>query len=54
MKEVIFVVDESPEGGYQARTLDHSIFADGDGMEQLKANFRDAVVTHFDCRICLK
>lgn len=48
MKEIIFVVDESPEGGFEARALDHSIFTDGDDLEQLKANVKDAVATHFD------
>ena len=48
MKEIIFVVEESPEGGYQARALGHSIFTDGDDLEQLKANVKDAVDTHFD------
>lgn len=48
MKEIIFVVEESPEGGYEARSLDHSIFTDGDDLEQLKANVKDAVATHFE------
>ena len=48
MKEIIFIVDESPEGGYEARALDYSIFTDGDDLEQLKANVKDAVATHFD------
>lgn len=48
MKEIVFVVEESPEGGYEARALDHSIFTDGDDLEQLKANVQDAVATHFD------
>jgi hypothetical protein len=48
MKEIIFVVDESPEGGYEARALDHSIFTDGNDIEELKANVKDAVSTHFD------
>ena len=48
MKEIIFIVDESPEGGYEARTLDHSIFTDGDDIEQLKANVKEAVATHFE------
>ena len=38
----------SPEGGYEARALDHSIFTDGDDIEQLKANVKDAVITHFE------
>ena len=48
MTEIIFIVAESPEGGYEARALEHSIFTDGDDLEQLKANVKDAVATHFD------
>jgi hypothetical protein len=48
MKEIIFVVEESPEGGYEARALGHSIFSDGDDLEELKANVKDAVATHFE------
>jgi hypothetical protein len=48
MKEIIFVVEESPEGGYEARALGHSIFTDGDDLEQLKANVREAIAAHFD------
>jgi hypothetical protein len=46
MKEIIFIVGESPEG--EARALDHSIFTDGEDIEQLKANVKDAVATHFE------
>ena len=48
MKEIIFIVEESPEGGYEARALGHSIFTDGDDLEQMKANVKKAVATHFD------
>jgi sulfur relay (sulfurtransferase) DsrF/TusC family protein len=48
MKEIIFIVSESPVGGYEARALEHSIFTDGEDQEQLKANVKDAVATHFD------
>lgn len=48
MKEVIFLVEESPEGGYEASALGHSIFTDGDDLEQLKANVKDAVSAHFE------
>lgn len=47
MKEIIFVVEESSEGGFEARALGHSIFTDGDDLEQLKAHVKDAVSTHF-------
>ncbi|PWT83807.1 MAG: 2-oxoisovalerate dehydrogenase [Acidobacteria bacterium] len=46
--EIIFSVQESPEGGFEARALDHSIFTQADSLEKLKANIRDAVSCHFD------
>src|SRR3990172_164409 len=41
--EIIFAIEESPEGGYEARALGHPIFAEADGMEELKVMLRDAV-----------
>jgi hypothetical protein len=46
--EVIFSVEESPEGGYEARALGHSIFTQADTLEELRAMVRDAVRCHFD------
>jgi hypothetical protein len=48
MKEIIFLVEDSPEGGFEARALGRSIFTDGDDLEQLKANVKDAVAAHFE------
>lgn len=45
--EIIFSVQESPEGGYEARALGHAIFTQADSMEELKAMLRDAVKCHF-------
>lgn len=47
-KEIIFVVDEAPEGGYQARALGHSIFTEAESFEELKKMVQDAVVCHFE------
>ena len=47
-KEIIFIVEESPEGGYEARALGHAIFTQADTVEELKAMVRDAVRCHFD------
>lgn len=47
-KEIIFLVEESPEGGYQARALGHSIFTEADTFEELKAMVQDAVRCHFE------
>ena len=45
--EIIFAVQESPEGGYEARALGHSIFSQAESLEELKAMVRDAVSCHF-------
>jgi hypothetical protein len=36
--EIIFSVQESPEGGYEARALGYSIFTQADTMDELKLN----------------
>ena len=46
--EVIFSVQESAEGGYEARALGHSIFTQADTMDELRRNVREAVRCHFD------
>ena len=46
--EIIFIVEESPEGGYEARALGLSIFTQGDNLEELKTMVQDAVRCHFD------
>jgi hypothetical protein len=45
--EIIFSVQESPEGGYEARALGHSIFSQADSLDELKSMLRDAVACHF-------
>lgn len=46
--EIIFNVEEAPEGGYTARALGHAIFTEADTLEELRAMVRDAVLCHFD------
>ena len=48
MSEIIFQVEEAPEGGYTARALGHAIFTEADTLEDLRAMVRDAVRCHFD------
>ena len=48
MNEIIFQVEEAPEGGYVARALGHSIFTEAQTLDRLRANVRDAVHCHFD------
>jgi hypothetical protein len=45
--EIIFDVQESPEGGYEARALGFPIFTEADSLDELKTMLRDAVLCHF-------
>jgi len=47
MNEIIFLVEESPEGGFTARALGKSIFTEADTLEHLRNNVREAVDCHF-------
>ncbi len=48
MEEIIFMVEESPEGGFIAKGLGVSIFTEADTIEALKVMVKDAVKCHFD------
>ena len=48
MDELIFLVQEAPEGGYTARALGESIFTEADDLDSLRGMVRDAVRCHFD------
>lgn len=48
MDELIFLVEEAPEGGYTARALGASIFTGADDLDGLREMVRDAVRCHFD------
>ena len=46
--EIIFEVTHALEGGYDARTVDHSIITQGNDWDDLKSMAQDAVASHFD------
>lgn len=48
MTELIFLVEEAPEGGYTAQALGASIVTEADNIPDLQAQVRDAVRCHFD------
>ena len=48
MDEVFFLVEEALEGGYNAKTIGESIYTQGDSLDELKDNIRNAVQCHFD------
>ncbi len=47
-REIIFIVEESQEGGYTARAMGESIFTEADTAGELKINIIDAVKCHYD------
>ncbi|MEM9118158.1 MAG: 2-oxoisovalerate dehydrogenase [Cyanobacteria bacterium P01_E01_bin.48] len=48
MTEIIFLVEEDPEGGYVAQAMSESIVTQGETMKELREMVRDAVQCHFD------
>jgi hypothetical protein len=48
MQELIFLVEEDPDGGFVASAVGHSIFTQADTEVELHAMVRDAVRCHFE------
>jgi len=48
MNEIIFLVEEAPEGGYTARALGESIFTEAETFDELRQHVREAVACHFE------
>jgi len=46
--ELVFIVEEAPEGGYVARALGETILTEADTFDDLRTMVRDAVMCHFD------
>ena len=46
--EIIFIVEESPEEGYEARALGYSIFTQAESLDELRSMVQDAVRCHFE------
>jgi hypothetical protein len=46
--EIIFGVEEAPEGGYEARALGHAIFTQAESLDELREMVRDAVRCFFE------
>jgi hypothetical protein len=49
-KEIIFLVEEAPEGGYTARALGYNIFTEADSFAALKKIVQDATQCHFEAK----
>lgn len=48
MEEIIFLVEESDEGGFTAKGLGVSIYTEAETLEELRKAVKDAVLCHFD------
>lgn len=48
VSEIIFIIEEDPEGGYIAKALGESIVTEADNLKELQTKIRDAVKCHFD------
>jgi hypothetical protein len=48
VSELIFLVEEAPEGGFTARALGESIFTEAEEIGSLHERVRDAVRCHFE------
>lgn len=48
MSEILFLVEQAPEGGYIARALGESIFTEADTLPDLRLMIQEAVHCHFD------
>ena len=48
MTELVFLVEEAPEGGYTARAVGAAIFTEAEDLAELEAQVRAAVHVHFD------
>ena len=53
-EEIIFSVQESPDGGYEAKALSVPIFTEADNLEELRSAVRDATECHFEKGKCPK
>ena len=47
-KEIIFLVEEAPKGGYLAQALGYSIYTEADTWQGLQEVVQDALQCHFD------
>lgn len=46
--EIIFLIEETPDGGFTAKAIGYNIFTEADSLSTLKAMLKDAVNCHFD------
>jgi hypothetical protein len=48
MTEILFMVEEQPDGGWVAHAVGQAIVTEADDLEELEGAVREAVLCHFD------
>lgn len=48
MNELIFLIEDAPEGGFTAKALGQDIFTEAETFAELKDMIKDAVLCHFE------
>jgi predicted RNase H-like HicB family nuclease len=48
VNEIVFLIEEDPEGGYTARALGEPIFTEGETVDEIREAIREALRAHFD------
>jgi hypothetical protein len=48
MAEILFLIEDAPEGGYTAKALGYSVYTEADTWDDLKLAIQDALECHFD------
>lgn len=46
--EIILAVEDAPEGKHTAKAFGESIFTEGESLDEIRSNIREAVENHFD------
>ncbi len=47
-KEIIFLIEESLDGGFEAKAVGFPIFTEGESEDEVRQNILEAVRCHFD------
>ena len=47
-KEIIFLIEESLDGGFEAKAVGFPIFTEGESEDEVRKNILEAVRCHFD------
>jgi hypothetical protein len=47
-KEIYFIIEDSIEGGFEAKAIGYPIYTEGETVSETKENIKDAINCHFD------